>query len=82
MVIIILEHNSHIHFVPTHPTMLEHILIDFNAISHCRHLSEDGLKKISDEGSITDTKELVKRALDVSFALQQLNLRPTYNETN
>lgn len=31
-----------------------------------RFIGEEGLKKISENGTITDVKELVKRALDVS----------------
>lgn len=32
----------------------------------CRFIGEEGLKKISENGTVTDVKELVKRALDVS----------------
>lgn len=34
-----------------------------------RFLSEDGLKKVSDDGKIVDVKEIIKRALDVSIFL-------------
>lgn len=49
--------------------------LKFNEICHncicfvCRHLSEEGLKKISEDGKITNVKDLMKRALDVSFII-------------
>lgn len=33
---------------------------------HRRFLSDDGLKKLNENGTINDVKELTKRALDVS----------------
>lgn len=46
-------------------------MIDNSQWSHLklfthRFVGEEGLKKISENGTITDVKELVKRALDVS----------------
>lgn len=40
----------------------------FALLNFCRYISDDGLKKLNENGSICDVKELTKRALDVSFA--------------
>ena len=32
----------------------------------CRHISEEGLKKITENGTLTEYREIVKQALDVS----------------
>lgn len=37
-----------------------------------RFLSEDGLKKLNENGLIGDVKELTKRALAVSFILKNV----------
>lgn len=48
-----------------------------------RHLSEDAVKRLSDDGQITDFRELLKKALDVSIANRQLeNTRDATSTTD
>lgn len=51
-------------------------------VCFCRYLSEDGLKKLNENGLIGDVKELTKRALAVSFNFDEIIFFNSINESN